>query len=136
MSNVPMIELAPFPEQSKSISVKGERHEQAAAHLRSTNAVNGYHIRASDGIIGHVCDFMMDDESWAIPQVIVKTGNRFTGKEVQITTGKVERVSYDEFLGVCQSDQQCCRNESPACDGFGWHSRLTSPSRFSICETF
>ena len=38
----------------------------------------------------------MDDESWAIAQVIIKTGHRFSGKEVQIPTGKVERISYDE----------------------------------------
>jgi len=96
MSSVPMMGLTSISGPSKSISVKGERHEPAAAHLRSTNAVNGYHIRASDGIIGHVCDFTMDDESWAIPQMIVKTGNRFSGKEVQIPTSKVERVSYDD----------------------------------------
>ena len=47
-------------------------------------------------MMGHVCDFMMDDESWAIAQVIVKTGYRFSGREVQIPTGKVERISYDE----------------------------------------
>ena len=58
--------------------------------------MNGYHIKASDGIIGHVCDFMMDDQSWAIRQLVVKTGHRFSGKEVQIPTSKVDRISYEE----------------------------------------
>jgi hypothetical protein len=33
------------------------------AHLRSTNAVDGYHIQASDGEIGHVSDFVFDDST-------------------------------------------------------------------------
>jgi sporulation protein YlmC with PRC-barrel domain len=95
-SSVPMVVLPPVSGPSKSMPVEGAQHNQPAAHLRSTNAVNGYHIRASDGTIGHVSDFMIDDESWAMAQVIVKTGHRFSGKEVQIPTGKVERISYDE----------------------------------------
>jgi hypothetical protein len=58
--------------------------------------VTGYHLQASDGIIGHVCDFLMDDKSWAITQLVVKTGHRFTGKEVQMAISQVERISYQE----------------------------------------
>jgi sporulation protein YlmC with PRC-barrel domain len=96
MSRVPMMEMPPTSIPAKSAHTGAPHHNEAAAHLRSANAVNGYHIKASDGTIGHVCDFMMDDESWAITQVIVKTGHRFSGKEVQIPTSKVERISYDE----------------------------------------
>src|SRR5271154_3390170 len=32
---------------------------RADVHLRSTQAVKGCHIKATDGIVGHVCDFMM-----------------------------------------------------------------------------
>ena len=35
-------------------------------HLRSTIEVSGYHIQAADGGIGHVEDFIIDDETWAI----------------------------------------------------------------------
>ena len=58
--------------------------------------LNGYHIQASDGMIGHICDFMMDAQSWAIHQLVIKTGNRFSGKEVQIPTSQVDRISYDK----------------------------------------
>jgi hypothetical protein len=58
--------------------------------------VNGYHFQASDGIIGHICDFMMDDKSWVIGQLVIKTGHRFSGKEVLIPTSKVDRISFDE----------------------------------------
>jgi len=57
---------------------------------------NGYHLQANDGIAGHICDFMMDDRSWAITELVIKIGNRFTGKEVRIPTSKVDLISYDE----------------------------------------
>ena len=66
------------------------------AHLRSTEAVNGYHLCTSDGIIGHICDFMMDSPSWAITQLVIKTGHRFSGKEVLLPTTDVTRISYEE----------------------------------------
>ena len=58
--------------------------------------MSGYHVQATDGIIGHVCDFMMDNKTWAIEQLVVKTGHRFTGNEVLVPVGIVDRISYDD----------------------------------------
>jgi hypothetical protein len=44
-------------------------------HLRSTNAVSSYCIQATDGEIGYVSDFIIDDETWAIRYLVVETGN-------------------------------------------------------------
>ena len=44
-------------------------------HLRSTNAVSGYHVQASDGEIGNVEDFIVDEETWAIRYLIINTRN-------------------------------------------------------------
>ena len=96
MSGFPIADVAPKPLPGKPATASSRSHEGADAHLRSTNAVNGYHIQASDGIIGHVCDFMMDAETWAIRQLVIKTGHRFSGKEVQIPTSQIDRISYDK----------------------------------------
>jgi sporulation protein YlmC with PRC-barrel domain len=72
------------------------KHKRTDAHLRSTQAVNGYIIEATDGTIGHVSDFMMDGESWVIRSLVVKTGHRFSGNEVQIPVGKVDSISYEK----------------------------------------
>ena len=96
MSGFPILELPAKPLPGEPAAARGRRPKNADAHLRSTQAVNGYHLQASDGKIGHVCDFMMDDQSWAIRQLVIKTGHRFSGKEVQIPTSKVDRISYDE----------------------------------------
>ena len=96
MSGFPILELPPKPLPSEPATTIGPQPERADAHLRNTQAVNGYHLQASDGIIGHVCDFMMDDKSWAIGQLVIKTGHRFSGKEVLIPTNKVARISFDD----------------------------------------
>jgi sporulation protein YlmC with PRC-barrel domain len=96
MSGFPILELPAKPLLSERVPVIGPQPERADAHLRSAQAVNGYHIKASDGTIGHVCDFMMDDQSWAIRQLVIKTGHRFSGKEVQIPTRMVNGISYPD----------------------------------------
>ena len=96
MSGFPILELPAKPLPDEPAIAMDPKRDPADAHLRSTQAVKGYHLQASDGIVGHVCDFMMDDESWAIERLVVKTGHRFTGKEVLLPTSKVDRISYDE----------------------------------------
>jgi hypothetical protein len=38
----------------------------------------------------------MDVKNWTIGQLVVKVGHRFTGNEVLIPAGNVDRVSYDD----------------------------------------
>ena len=65
-------------------------------HLRSTQDVSGYHIQATDGEIGHVEDFIIDDETWAIRYLIVDTKNWWPGKKVLVSPQWIESVSWDE----------------------------------------
>ena len=65
-------------------------------HLRSTHAVSGYHIQAMDGEIGHVEDFIIDDETWAIRYLIIDTQNWWPGKKVLVSPQWIERVSWGE----------------------------------------
>jgi len=96
MSGFPILELPPKPCPSEPATASSPQPDRADADLRSTQAVTGYHLQASDGMIGHVCDFMMDTRSWAIRELVIKTGHRFSGKEVQIPTSAVDRISWDE----------------------------------------
>ena len=96
MSGFPILELPPKPVPGEPATATGPQPEPTEAHLRSAQAVNGYHIQASDETIGHVRDFMMDDQSWAIRQLVIKTGHRFSGKEVQIPARNVDRISYPD----------------------------------------
>jgi hypothetical protein len=51
---------------SKETLAEKIRRESTDSHLRSSDAVTGYHIDGSDGEIGHVAGFVVDDETWAI----------------------------------------------------------------------
>lgn len=66
-------------------------------HLRSTDAVTGHHIQATDGEIGHVVDFIIDDETWAIRYLVVDTRNWWPGKQVLVSPEWIERVSWSEL---------------------------------------
>jgi PRC-barrel domain len=65
-------------------------------HLRSTGDATGHHIQSLNGEIGHVEDFVIDDETWAIRYIIVDTHNWLPGKKVLVATQWIERVSWDE----------------------------------------
>jgi len=65
-------------------------------HLRSTHAVSGYDIHATDGEIGHVEDFIIDDESWEIRYLIVNISNWWAGKKVLVSPQWIDRVSWDK----------------------------------------
>ena len=96
LSGFPILELPPKKLPREPDPLIGPPVDRPDAHLRSAQAVKGYHLRTNDGTIGYVCDFMMDAASWAIGQLVIKTGHRFSGKEVLIETKNVSRISYDE----------------------------------------
>ena len=95
MSGLPVLGPLAMAKPGEPVPVIGPKRKSADAHLRSTQAVNGYHLQATDGVAGFICDFMMDEASWQIGQLVVKTGHRFTGKEVHIPTSEVMRISYE-----------------------------------------
>lgn len=69
---------------------------QGDSHLRSTREVHGYHIRANDGEIGHVTDFVMDDETWAMRYFVIDTRNWWPGKKVLLAPAWVDAVNWGD----------------------------------------
>jgi hypothetical protein len=65
-------------------------------HLRSTHDVSGHHIHASDGDIGHVDDFIIDDEVWAIRYLVIDTRNWWPGRKVLVSPKWIESISWAE----------------------------------------
>jgi hypothetical protein len=49
-----------------------------------------------DGEIGHIEDFIIDDETWAIRYLIINTGNWWPGKQVLVSPHWIERVRWSE----------------------------------------
>jgi len=74
----------------------GHRKGTEDPHLRSTKTVTGYAIEATDGSIGHVTDFVIDDQTWAIRYLVVATNNWWPGKKVLVSVGWIKNISWDE----------------------------------------
>jgi len=65
-------------------------------HLRSTHRIAGYRIHATDGEIGHVSDFILDDNSWKLIYLVVVTKNWFGGKKVLISVQDIREIRWVE----------------------------------------
>ena len=65
-------------------------------HLRSTEAVTGYHVEATDGEIGHVHGFILDEDLWSIRYVVLATTNWWPGKKVLVSPDWIKKVSWGE----------------------------------------
>jgi hypothetical protein len=65
-------------------------------HLRDMNAVTGYHVHATDGGIGHVENFLLDDATWAIAYLIVDTSNWWIGAHVLISPFAVKNIDWTD----------------------------------------
>ena len=84
-------------------------------NLRSAAAVAGYHIQATDGDVGHVEDFLVDDQSWAIRYMIVDTSNWWAGTKVLVAPAWITQVDWDHSKVHVNVTRAQIRN-SPAYD--------------------
>lgn len=67
---------------------------QGDPHLRSAREVTGYHIHASDGDIGHVEDFLIQEWEWMVRYLAVDTRNFWPGKRVLVPPHAVLGVDW------------------------------------------
>ncbi len=86
----PPVEMPPAADDPKP------RGEDEDAHLRSAEEMIGYDIEATDGAVGHVSDFLMDDTTWTIQQFVVDTGSWLSGKKILIAPHEITQVLWDD----------------------------------------
>ena len=76
-------------------AVVGDR--DLAPGLRSTYDVEGRKISAPDEEFGHVVDFVIDEECWAIRYIIVDTISWWPSPYVLISPSWIDRVGKEDF---------------------------------------
>ena len=84
-------------------------------HLRSARNVAGYHIAATDGDIGHVEDYIVDDQSWGLRFLVVTTRNWLPGRRVLISPHWIKRVDWSETKVLLDLSQEAVKG-SPEFD--------------------
>src|SRR4029453_3544378 len=105
----------PQPSPAEQEVLTRER-EGGDPNLRSVRDVMGYYISATDGDLGHVEDFLVDDETWAIRHIIVDTRNRLPGRGG--TRGGSTTNSAVRSTGNGSREERCSEN--------GLHSALAA----------
>jgi hypothetical protein len=83
--------------------------------LRSLDEVMGYDILARDGEIGHVQDFILDGETWALPYMVVDTRDWLPGRSVLLAPRWVHRFDWAGTRAVVELTRDQIR-ESPEYD--------------------
>ena len=85
-------------------------------HLRSVQVLRSYHILGTDGEIGHVADFIVDDETWQIRYMVVNTSNWWLGRKVLVPpfwAGQVCWEASDIVLGLSREEVRQCPEWNP-----------------------
>lgn len=88
---------------------------ESESDLHSMKDTTGYSIQATDGEIGRVEDFMVDEQSWRVHYLLVDTGAWLPGRRVLLALPGIERISWPESKVYANLSRQQIK-DSPAYD--------------------
>lgn len=94
-----MLEPLPFEDGTGQQALRLEPEIDSSdddPHLRTKDEIVGYDIQATDDTVGHVDDFLFDDQDWAILLMVVDTRNWWPGKHVMLSPRLVIDMSWEE----------------------------------------
>jgi uncharacterized protein YrrD len=111
------VETSPEIELHEPVSRQHQKGKKASddPHLRSAREVVGYHLMATDGEIGHVEDFLFDDEHWKIRYAIIDTSNWWDGRRVLLRPQWIKCLSWSDTKIYVDMSRKKIRN-SPEWD--------------------
>jgi hypothetical protein len=99
-AEIPGAFVIPLKQETNIEEEQDIEENEGDPHLRSSREVIGYNIEASDGEIGHLEDFIIEDESWIIRYMIVDTRKWLHwlpgGKKVLIAPTWIDRIDWAE----------------------------------------
>ncbi len=81
--------------------------------LRSVRELCGYHILATDGKIGHVDDFVIEQDGWKVRNLVVDTRNWLPGRRVLIAPEMTTGIEFRRRTISVSLDRQGVRSATP-----------------------
>ena len=113
LSLPPLIGEGPEPTENGADAAAGEG--ESDPHLRSAEELEGYHIQASDGDIGHLESLVADNANWDIRYLGVDTSNWWGGQHVLVAPFAVKEIDWaDRHIQIDITREQV--KTSPPCD--------------------
>jgi len=98
-------------------AVERERQEERphGSTLRSAREVMGYRVSAADGAIGHVEDFLVEEDAWVTRRLVIDTRNWLPGRKVVIAVDRLSEVRWLDRSAFVDLSRRAIR-ESPEYD--------------------
>jgi hypothetical protein len=88
--------VAPSIREKQQSDLGDEGPDIKHPHLHAASEVLGYDILASDGEIGHVSDFILDEDEWSVRAAVAATRNWLPGKHVLVPVSRLDEVDWSE----------------------------------------
>jgi hypothetical protein len=66
----------------------------ADPNLHSIKEVFGFSLQAADGVVGHVEDFIVDDDTWTLPYLVIDSRNWLSGRKILVPTEWVGQINW------------------------------------------
>ena len=92
--------------QRRADDILPAHREDEDPHLRSIEEVSGYYIHATDGEVGHVEDFLLEDSDWSIRYLVVATKNWWPGRKVIISPLLAHDINWSDRLVNLNVDRE------------------------------
>ena len=99
-----------LPLGTQSGAPAADRDESNDVHLRSAKELRGYHIQGTDAAIGHVADFIIDDQTWQVRYLVVDTSNWWFGKKVLVAPHWASSVIWENRNVYVDLTRQAIKN--------------------------
>ena len=62
--------------------------------LHRLSRIRGFHVGATDGPLGHIDDFIVDEATWQIRYLVIDTSNWLGGKWVAVSPTSVTGIEW------------------------------------------
>ncbi len=79
----------------------------ADLHLRSWSYVSGFHVHGTDGEIGYICNFVINDQTWKVLNLVVNTGHLQESKKVLVAVDDIVQMQWNDseiYLSETKAD--------------------------------
>ena len=91
---LPLVPSPAAPEEGERV-IASEK-DRIDPHLQGSRDVAGYHIQTSDDQVGHLEDFILDDELWQIRYIVLDTKNWLPGRRILISPSWIRTISWNQ----------------------------------------
>ena len=130
-------EFTSHPSMTHRTPLAGRKKSKLVPHKRSTRAMVGYTVEASDETSGGVHELWIAGATWVVGGLVIKCGGHWpAGKTITIPTGKVSRISYEDSAIYLYETKSAVMEATEAMSGVSDDSGIASPWGLPLEQPF